>query len=205
MSRVLFCNIAYMKFYNGITQDDRPINGGEYVRIHGDAEEKNNFRTDRDVVHGFVETHHHSDNANGMQPNQIHIERIDKAFTNAEQIEDVTVFFCATPPLGKRIIVGWYKKATVFRNRQFKEYFGDTHEFNIWARSEDAYLIPVDKRTFEVPRGKGAFGRSQLWYAEEAPDYVESALQYIKQTEDSRGMRYERETAEHFRSCRILV
>ena len=41
--RVLFCNVAYMKYYIGITEDDFPINGGKYVNEEFDATEKYNF------------------------------------------------------------------------------------------------------------------------------------------------------------------
>lgn len=184
MSRVLFCNIAYMKYYSGITQDDRPINGGKYVRENGDAGEKFNFRLSDGIIRGFVETKYHNDSSNEAQPNQIHIERIDKSFSNKDDsIENVTVFFCATKPKGNRVIVGWYKNATVFRFRQFKECFGETLAFYMFTKAENAYLIPVEKRTFQVRTGKDAFGQSQVWYAEKAPQFIESALEYIRQTE----------------------
>lgn len=35
--RILFCNIAWMKYYNGITDDDKPENGGSWVKENGNA------------------------------------------------------------------------------------------------------------------------------------------------------------------------
>lgn len=42
--RILFCNIAYMKYYKGIFRGiDEPRYGGEYVLRENDAAEKYNF------------------------------------------------------------------------------------------------------------------------------------------------------------------
>ena len=42
--KILFCNIAWMKFYKGIHPGkDWPINGGSYVNKYNDAHEKYNF------------------------------------------------------------------------------------------------------------------------------------------------------------------
>ena len=38
--RVLFCYIAYMFFYKGITEEDKPVNGGLFVKETGNAHEK---------------------------------------------------------------------------------------------------------------------------------------------------------------------
>lgn len=37
---ILFCNIAYMKYYDGIIAEDIPQNGGRYVTETNDALEK---------------------------------------------------------------------------------------------------------------------------------------------------------------------
>lgn len=41
--KILFCNIAWMNEYKGITEEDEPQGGGAYVREHADAHEKYNF------------------------------------------------------------------------------------------------------------------------------------------------------------------
>ncbi|MBQ5564078.1 MAG: hypothetical protein IIT39_11955, partial [Clostridia bacterium] len=38
--RILFCNITYMKYYQGITEEDKPTNDGAYVENTGDAMEQ---------------------------------------------------------------------------------------------------------------------------------------------------------------------
>ena len=41
---ILFCNIAWMKHYEGITEEDKPRDGGSYVTENGNAYESNNFK-----------------------------------------------------------------------------------------------------------------------------------------------------------------
>ena len=41
--RILFCNIAWMKEYRGITEEDTAVNGGSYVNETNDANEAYNF------------------------------------------------------------------------------------------------------------------------------------------------------------------
>ena len=35
--RVLFCNVAWMKYYDGISEDDKPINGGKFIYENEDG------------------------------------------------------------------------------------------------------------------------------------------------------------------------
>lgn len=43
MAKVVFCNIAWMKLYSGITDNDQPKNGGAFVKENNDACESFNF------------------------------------------------------------------------------------------------------------------------------------------------------------------
>ena len=43
MGAVVFCNIAWMKNYRGITDEDQPYNGGSFVKENNDAMERINF------------------------------------------------------------------------------------------------------------------------------------------------------------------
>lgn len=96
LQRFLFCNVAYMKNYNGITCDDRPSNGGSYIVKTGDALEKNNFTLcDDGIFRGFVETKNSKGYASRAKPNSIHIERIDPFASHEESINNVMVVFCA--------------------------------------------------------------------------------------------------------------
>ena len=183
--RILFCNIAYMKYYNVDIINDIPVNGGEYVRISKDATEKYNFHEEDDgCYYGFVETKYADSYTTAKQPKQIHIENIDREYKNNDKIDDVTVIFCAKSNiLNKTVIVGWYKNATVFRNRKHYEV---GRAYNICAKANDSYLIPELYRRFEIPRAKESdksigFGQSNVWYANtpECRKYVAKVIDYI--------------------------
>ena len=44
MAAVIFCNIAWMEYYMGITDSDKPRNGGSWVGESNDAMESRNFQ-----------------------------------------------------------------------------------------------------------------------------------------------------------------
>ena len=71
--RILFCNIAWMKYYNGITDDDKPENGGSWVKENGNATECLNFAPCNDGTYcGYVST-----KSNRGNSNQLHIEKLE--------------------------------------------------------------------------------------------------------------------------------
>lgn len=43
MRKVLFCNIAWMNRYQGISKDDKPQNGGKWINENNEAYEEFNF------------------------------------------------------------------------------------------------------------------------------------------------------------------
>ena len=184
MRRVLFCNIAYLPYYDTKLDTVEPQNGGSYVLNEGDALEKHNFEICADgQCRGFVETKHRKGYKEGLllnEYNQMRIENIDSLAKNRESIGNVLVVFCAKPKDGHSVIVGWYKNATVYRHRP--SYNG--RAYNLCAQKEDCVLLPEHKRTFKAPRAKMdgfGFGRSNLWYApgEKGRDYVEKVFDYI--------------------------
>ena len=185
MSGVLFCNIAYMKYYNGTVKGDVPVNGGEYVRKNNDANEKYNFYEEDDgYIYGFVETKYADGFEKGKRPYQIHIERIDSDYIDKEYVEDVVVIFCAKSNHTKpSVIVGWYKDAIVYRRRD--KY--NSHEYNIKVKRENALLLDEQDRNYEIPRSKESndyigFGQSNIWYADDGEaslKFRDDALKYI--------------------------
>ena len=71
--RILFCNIAWMKYYNGITHDDKPVNGGSWVKENENAIECLNFTPYNDRIYcGYVST-----KSNRGNRNQLHIEKLE--------------------------------------------------------------------------------------------------------------------------------
>ena len=181
--RILFCNIAYMKYYRGITADDKPHNGGDYVKKTGDAMEKYSFLPQNGKVFGFVETKHRI--VDGVEtPNQLKIEKIDKEATGKDYLDNVTVIFCARDEK-ETYIVGWYDNATVYRQIIEYTFNGKKCLYNITASVEDAHLLKEKDRKFTINRTKdkdvAGFGSANVWYADDkkSEEIRKSAIAYI--------------------------
>ena len=99
---------------------------------------------------------------------------------------DVTIVFTATGPSVGNVVVGWYKKAQIWRNLQRKNgrvYFAR-------ARTTNCTLLPVDERVLIIPRpgradGNDAwvFGRSNIRYVsgdDENTEFVRKLRAYIE-------------------------
>jgi hypothetical protein len=203
MKKIIFVRIADMKYYKGITANDRPVNGGSYVKETGDACEAYNFKSEPfekgDFCLGFFQRIGNSKN----KPIQMHIENIPgcKGLKKENEVEDVIVVFCSKAP-GKEgmTVVGFYKNAVAYRFEQFMPFDnGYEQPFSFLAKEEDCVLIPYNKRhkdlRWRVPQsGKCGmtfgFGRSNVWYAgsdpenEEETSYVERMIKNIENYEN---------------------
>jgi len=185
VNRIVFFNVAWMKEYRGITPQDIPVHGGSYIRTHGHGAEVFNFQPYAGKMYGFVEA--------GWKPalRCINITRLG-AVKSAESISGIlAVWVARCSALGETVVVGWYKDATVYRERQIlseglnrmlpngklAEYFvvADADEQN-WCR------IPENIRTFSINRGKGGIGQKNIWYAESpcGEETKSKVLEYIQ-------------------------
>lgn len=204
--RVLFCNIAWMKYYKGNPNGMDPlIGGGSYVNEYNDAHEKYNFEaiplTEEvcglpagEYCLGFVETK----TTNGKTRNQLNIEKISgcEACKKEAQAEDILVIYCARyldSFVPETYVVGWYKHATVYRRYQLIEFSDDDgntypQDYNAIAKKEDCVLLPKSARRktqWKVPRKKKGvaygFGQSNVWYAtdKEKNVYLQNFLDRI--------------------------
>lgn len=202
INKVIFCNIAWMKYYQGTTEDDIPVNGGEFVDKNHDANESLNFlpiilsedgESERTVLLGSYETKA----TNGVTVNQTHIEKIAGCQSLAKALcaKGILVVWCATSPRGENRVVGWYKNATVYRHYEaipidYED--GSTFDrvYNVTCNIEDAVLLPEAERRksiWRVPRKNGkndvrfGFFRANVWYASEseATDYVKNLVSNI--------------------------
>ena len=182
---LIVCRVAYMKQYNGITEDDIPVNGGSYVSRNNDAAEKMNFhRYDDGNCYIYVETGykrgHTGDNS---QANSVHLEQIDPNYRGKDFINGVKVALTASSPvLNKSVVVGWYDNVTIFRNRVVDS----DKVYMMKCAYDDAHLIPESERVFEVPRSLDndfGIGRSQFWYIQKfssARNYEEELIEYLE-------------------------
>jgi hypothetical protein len=159
--RILFANIGWMIHYRGYNPKDQIDGGGSYR--NDDKHEVYNFMPIDGICYGYVQP---------VKWGAINLRRIDRNCDAAEQLNNVLVVWMATHPQnGGTYILGWYKNATVyskFQASQLKQ--RKYYEYNITAKAEDCILIPLDQRTFKVPRanviGKGFLGQSNVWYAD---------------------------------------
>lgn len=194
--KILFCKIAHMKYYKGICDNDKPYNGGDYIKKTGKANEQYNFTpvsvddSKRKVCLGFFETK----STNRTSINQLHIEKINgcEALKKADKINDVLVVWCATADTNECVVVGWYKNATVYRNYCEYLFQGETdnedyiHLCNIISDYENCVLLPANgiRRRWSVPDSRKntyGFGQSLVWYAKEkeAESYLKSLIEKI--------------------------
>lgn len=191
--KILFANIGWMTHYQGQTTTDKIKGGGSY-----DPEDKHeayNFMVINDNCYGYVEPPLHR---------KINLQRIDTGCPqSADELKDVLVIWVSShPKTYGSYIVGWYKNATVYSYfHDIKESQRKNFSYNIKAASKDCILLPVDKRTFLVPRanrvGKGFLGQCNVWYADspnkEVIDFKRKALDYINNYKEDDNIRFIKE------------
>ena len=198
MRPIIFARVADMKYYKGITDIDKPENGGSYVSDTGLAHECYNFQPVIQMGESFEKCIGFcmmSGGKNGV--NQLHIEKIVgcEACKKEEACEGVIVVFVSKSSRAKSMrVVGFYKNATVYRYPHFME-FENGYEQMYWfeAQKEDCVLLPYSTRfgssDWFVPNSTAkedfGFGRSQVWYAaskgasKKELEYVEKMIQSI--------------------------
>jgi hypothetical protein len=177
-----------MEFYEGHSDGDVIHGGGKYVAKHGVGHEIFNFsKRDDGSCYGFVQT---------GRKEHINISRISKTEVNdsSNSLSGVLVIWTAThPEKGGRFVVGWYKNATVFANRQKLPKSlerkvtvkGEKHTMDsycIKADKDQCTLLPIDERTCPIPKGKGGMGQANIWYADNpnSPKEVKDAIEKAK-------------------------
>ena len=199
MRPVIFARIADMKYYKGITDADKPVNGGSYVRDTSYAHECYNFDSvtlddGKEYCLGFSQL------LGGKDP-QLHIERIVgcEKMSDKDQVDDVTVIFCSKSIGSKSMrIVGFYKHAIVFRYYQECIFDGiDEDEYiqsySFIAEKKNCILLPYQERFssgkwFVPTSGKMGYsfgyGHSNIWFAGSDTDNKDE-IKYVNQILDS--------------------
>lgn len=172
-----------MSRYEGLAgKPDKIVGGGKWVAENGTGHEVCNFVACRDGhVYGYLETIH------GKTDRQIRIEAIGGT---GDFVEGIDVVWTATDPdEGGRRIVGWYRNATVFRERQ--EFAGAPSRqhvrdgvgtYRIRASATDARRLDIDDRTLVMGRGPRWMGHTPWWMpSNESPPEI---CQFVKRTRD---------------------
>lgn len=186
--RILFCNITYLKYYDGrMTGEYEPESGGRWVRKNKDAHEKWNFLNVDGYCYGYVQGN----------SDQMHIERLDKVYTYQEEAKDVTVVWCASHPTRGTVVVGWYEHAVVYRyvrDMVTTPITGIERCYWFKTKAENAYLLPEDERIMEIGRasknGAGTgFGQQNYWYADSAyakENVIPEVIRFMEEHRHSR-------------------
>lgn len=170
LKKTLFCNIAWMKKYSGLTRDDKPFSGAKYVSENNDAYEKFNFLDYEDgYQYGFVETKH----PNGTTDleatyKKFILTNFGEEYKSADYADEILVIFFARNPLDMKFyIVGYYKNADVFRIRQYAHNgaIDENIQYNLRCKKEDAVLIKMEDRLpLNLPRDVQLFYRQLFFY-----------------------------------------
>lgn len=175
--KLIICNVAWMKDYKGVTDDDYPINGGKFIEDHGYGHEVLNFKKFGKFIYGYVQA----------KDGTININRLDPEAD--EYTDNVLVAWRAKSKEGS-VIIGWYKNARVYREEQeppkrrsFK-YQRKTISpgYHIRVLAQDATLIPVHNRVFPVPVTHKGFGsQTFVSYLEKNTNEVKKFKKQLKQ------------------------
>lgn len=171
---LLVLRVGYMERYDG---PDTITGGGAYIAANGVGGEVFNFKPSRGRCYGYAMSLHFAG---------VNLRRLDDArkWSRGDELNGVDVVFIATRPGVGQVVVGWYRNATVF-HQQYRVRRGsipgmspmegmaadgaDTRrQFLCVANADNAFLLPEDARTFEVPAAqaghKGFPGQSNVWY-----------------------------------------
>lgn len=173
----LICRISWMETYTSIKE--AYYSQQKYIVDENTPYEALNFKPDnKGMYYGYVPVR---GDANGM-PVKIGIDRLG-AKTNDDYIDGITVVFVARSLYASSLIViGWYRNATVYRKHISRPNPKGAVGSIIGFTATDATLVAEDDRCFEIPKGKGCMGQSNLWYGltESAhPDLYKDISEYI--------------------------
>jgi hypothetical protein len=175
-----------MSRYEGLKgQPDKIKNGGSWIAEHGSGGEVCNFAIAQDgYVYGYVET---------LKRDKDRKIRIEAIGGTGASVTGVDVIWTATDPIGGgRKVVGWYRNATVFRERQpFKRAPSPQHRrdklasYRMRALRDDVTRLELGARDeLRLGRGAGWMGHTPWWTPsdESAPEiraFVEAVRRRI--------------------------
>ncbi len=186
--RIIFCNVTYLRYYDGrVAGELKPKKGGRWVHENEDAHEKWNFLNMDGKCYGYVQGN----------SEQMHIEKLDKVYSQQNEADDITVIWCASNEENRTVVIGWYEHATVYRYLQDMSITPVTGiERCYWfsTKAENAYLLPEKDRVLEIGRasktGAGTgFGQQNYWYAESQyakENIIPVVLEFIERNRDER-------------------
>jgi hypothetical protein len=156
---LVFARIGWMARYDGPALDDKkPKAGGSHNRKDV-GNEVFTFQPLGGNVYGYIQV------PGGGQ--SVNLSRILGSGALGESAKGVTVVWYAKRPKGGQVIVGWYRNAEIYKDRQKYPLGTGRDGFRFVCRSgtADAVVLPPDSRTFLLPSKGGGLGRSNIVYA----------------------------------------
>ncbi len=177
MARYIFLRTAWMKHYEGVTDDDKPTGAGWYVEQYQDGGEVYNFHPIGRYHYGYARI---------QDGRSLHIQKLG-ARRDDEHIEGITVvLFAKNPETGGQYIVGWYADAKLYRHMQHIQGGDwDGKSYLCKTLTNNSTLVPATERIFEAAanvEGKWkAPGQTNAWYVEDHTDkkYLDELATYI--------------------------
>jgi 5-methylcytosine-specific restriction protein A len=136
---------------------------------HLEANERLNFANENGYAYGFVE----------RRRSRISLEKLGASQGDAEVGGITVIWFAASPVDGKLRVVGWYEKATAYREAQdpLPRSIRRKWQYSFKAKFIDAHLIPIDQRSMlEVPAkthrtDRGYIGQRFWFFPEDSIHY----------------------------------
>lgn len=171
-NNIVYCNVGWMRKYDGLSVDDSMKYGGSYNKDNI-GHEINNFTLIGDKYYGYVQP-----------PGSAYTINVSAHFDNVvddSYADNVLVVWTARSDDKGRVITGFYKDARVFRHIQNLD--DATAEYRYYSDynivSSDAVLIAPQDRTFKVM----GMGQSNVWYGNE--EINNEVLKYIENYNDT--------------------
>lgn len=151
---------GWMTYYAGSQPgDEQPVGGGSYNEADIGYEVFNFLDLDGQL-RGY---------ANSPSPDgTLNLERIDPN-ASGKSLKNVLVAIAARNPKGGQVVVGWYRKATVYRfcqeEKDKRRSIGGVHfGYHFETSTAEAVLLPLDARHLSVPHGTGGMVRANIFY-----------------------------------------
>ena len=176
---IIFCNINWMKYYNGVSEDDKPKYAGVPVKDDSDVFEQNNFRDFNGKCYGYVRS-------GGDLLLDKHFRGVPQG---AKSLKGVTIVWCAAINEEEDRIVGWYRDATAYKELISVPLYEEEYiDFSFMADAKNCILIPEEERTFVIKTSKSSTPRkgaikSNIWYAKSEyaqKEFIPRVTEYIE-------------------------
>lgn len=170
---IIFLRTAWMKHYQGVSEDDIPSGAGSVVEEFKDGGEVYNFLKIKGNYYGYS----HMQGGRNRNINRLGAKNSDDYITGV-----TVVFFAKNPETAGQYIVGWYKDATLYRKLQYAR--GNARkehpEYCSVTTVENGTLIPADDRIFEIP--DDGPGQTNAWYVMEYSNqkYLNEVWKYLE-------------------------